>query len=271
MTALNPSPGAGEPVPPSVPPENPPAVAATAPASASRLSRWGLILVLGLLAGLAAWLVGERTYNFARPSLAASENYRDSTALNKEMPRVCAINGALSFGALGGLLGLAMGLAGGLVGGSPVRAAIAALIGLILGVAAGALPSLVLMPWYWEHRGDDPATLDLMVPLMLHLGLWSGAGLAAGLAYGIGSCGDRKVRIIQAALGGLIGALVGICFFEVVAAILLPFDYTANPFAETSRARFFARVAVTLFVALGVLNAYPRPRRRKAEARPQLA
>src|SRR6516165_4403047 len=75
---------------------------------------WILLLSLSMLAGVAAWLVGERTMVYAKLSRAAAENYRDSTALNAEMPGVRATNGALSFGALGGLLGLTLGGAGGL-------------------------------------------------------------------------------------------------------------------------------------------------------------
>src|SRR5262245_45870049 len=169
---------------------------------------WLLVTTLALLAAAGAWAAGERTFDYFKASLAASENYRDQTGLNREMPGVNARNGALTYGVLGGLLGLALGAAGGLTGRSAGRAVLGAVAGLILGAAAGALPSFAVMPWHWRHRNDDPATLDLFVPLLIHLALWSGAGLAAGLAFGIGSQGSKPTRLIEAALAGLMGAML---------------------------------------------------------------
>jgi hypothetical protein len=210
-----------------------------------------------MLAAVAAWLAGERTYNFFRASLAASENFRDPTGLNQEMPGVNARNGALTYGALGGLLGLALGLAGGLVGRSPGRAALGAVAGLILGTAAGALPSLVIMPWQWAHRNDDPASLDLLAPLLIHLGLWSAVGLAAGLAFGIGSQLSRPVRVLEAALAGLVGAMVGTFVYEIVGAFLFPADHTVDPFPGTSGMRLLARLCIAGFVGLGAIRSLP--------------
>jgi hypothetical protein len=218
---------------------------------------WIPILGLALLAGVAAWLVGEFTFNYFRPSLAASENYRSSAALNREMIVVSARNGAVTFGLLGGLLGLAMGIAGGVIRRSSSEALLGALAGLILGTAAGALPALAIMPWQWRHRNDDPSTTYLLVPLLLHLGLWSGVGLAAGLAFGVGSGGSKPFRLFEAALAGLAGAMLGTFVFEMVGAFLFPMERTADPFSASSGTRLLARLCVAGFVGLGVIRSLP--------------
>jgi hypothetical protein len=225
------------------------------------------ILGLALLAGIAAWLVGESTLNYFQTSKAA-ENIRDPTILNQEMPRVSSLNGAVGFGLFGALLGLAMGLAGGLARRSLGGAVIGAAAGLVLGTAAGALPSFAVMPWHWQHRNDDPGSLELMVPLMVHLCLWSGIGLAAGLAFGIGSSrGFQPTRLFESALVGLVGAMLGTFIFEVGGAFLFPLARTASPFSDTSGTRLLARLCVAGFVGLGALRALP-PNPARSENHP---
>jgi hypothetical protein len=105
-----------------------------------------LVMGIAMLAGVAAWLVGEYTLDYFMPSRAAAENFRDSSALNREMPGVNALNGAVNLGTFGGLLGLALGIAGGLSRRSSTGAEAGAVAGWILGIVAGALPSLVVLP-----------------------------------------------------------------------------------------------------------------------------
>jgi hypothetical protein len=210
-----------------------------------------------MLAGVAAWLVGESTFDYFKPSEAAAENYRDASALNREMLGVRARNGALTFGVLGGLLGLALGLAGGISRRSSHGALMGAVTGLILGTAAGALPSFGVMPWQWRHRNDDPSTTQLLMPLLVHIGLWSGVGLAAGLAFGIGSRGFTPSRLFEAALAGLVGAIVGTFVFEMMGALLFPLDHTADPFSETPSTRLLARLCVAVFVGLAAVRSFP--------------
>jgi hypothetical protein len=221
-------------------------------------------MILALLAGFAAWFVGERTMDISKPSKAAAANYRDPGPLNKEMPMVNSVNGALTFGALGTLLGLAMGVGGGLCRRSVQSAALGAVVGLILGAAAGALPSFLVMPWQWRHRNDDPASIDLMVPMMVHFALWGAVGLAAGIAFAVGSSGPKPVRIFEAALAGLIGAMIGTFIYEVVGATLFPFEHTTSPFSDTIGTRLFARLCLALFVALGVIRAIPPAHNQEA-------
>src|SRR5206468_957345 len=93
----------------------------TSPSVRRSLLLQGVVLGLALMAGVAAWLMGERTYQYAKLSKAAAENHQNPALLNTEMPGVMAVNGALTFGVLGAVLGLAMGLAGGLGGGPRAR------------------------------------------------------------------------------------------------------------------------------------------------------
>jgi hypothetical protein len=217
---------------------------------------WLVVMGLALVAGGCAWLSGEFTLDYFKPTKQASENYRDPSALNREMLGVSARNGALAFGPLGGFLGLALGLAGGISRRSVWGALLGAFAGLILGAVAGALPSFWVMPWVWAHRNDDPSTTELLIPMLVHIGLWSGAGLAAGLAFGIGS-GFKPFRLFQAAFAGLIAAMIGVFVFELGAASLFPLDRTADPFSDTSRTRLLARLCVAAFVGLGAFFSIP--------------
>jgi hypothetical protein len=138
-------------------------------------------------------------------------------------------------------------------------------VGLILGTAAGALPSFAVMPWQWRHRNDDPSTTELLVPLMIHLALWSGVGLAAGLAFGIGSSTGKPSRILEAALAGLVGAMLGTFVFEMVGAFVFPMEATASPFSETPGTRLLARLCLAGFVGLAAIRCIPPTRTRNVQ------
>jgi hypothetical protein len=221
------------------------------------LRNWAVILGLALLAAIASWLWGEVLLDYFKPSEKAAAERYSFIALNREMARANALNGALSFGALGGFLGLALGLAGGLTRSSPRSAVMGAIVGLVVGELAGALPSFGLMPFQWRHRNDDPNNAMLLMPLLIHLGLWSGVGLASGLAFGVGRYGLQPSRLIEAALAGLAGAFLGTFVFEMLGALLMPTAETTKPFAEVALARLLARICIALFVALGAIRSLP--------------
>jgi hypothetical protein len=214
--------------------------------------------VLALLAGGGAWLWGESVFDYFKPSEAAASQRYAFAALNREMARTSGLNGALAFGGLGAFLGLALGLAGGLCRSSTKSALVGAIVGFVLGGLAGALPSFGLMPYQWKHRNDDPSGTQLLTPLLIHSGLWAGTGFAAGLAFGLATYGLKGTRIVEAALAGLVGAMLGTLVFELAGALAFPGARTANPFAETGQARLMARLCVALFVALGAIFALPR-------------
>ena len=143
-----------------------------------------------------------------------------------------------------------------------------AIVGLVVGGLAGALPSFGLMPFQWKHRNDDPNNATLLMPLLIHLGLWAGVGLASGLAFGVGRYGLKRSRLIEAALAGLVGAFLGTFVFEMLGALLMPTAETTKPIAEAALARLLARICVALFVALGAIRTLP-PAIKRCQSTPQ--
>lgn len=247
----------------------PPHDDAPAPAPASRslsTAAWLGTLAAALLAGAAAWPVCETFHKYYQPSEEAASQAYDFRQLNKEIAETNAQNGTIVFGAFGALLGLFLGLAGGLTRRSASAAIVAALVGAILGGIVGALPPMGIMPWHWANKDDDPATLSLTRPLMIHAGLWVGLGLTAGLAYGLGRFGGKAKPVFESALGGLVGAAVGTFVYEVAGAMLFPLARTADPIAAEPIPRLLALLCVSGFVGLGILLALRPVAERKPKA-----
>lgn len=255
-------------------PSDAPSPSSASPSHAHRAlstpARLGTIAA-ALLAALATWPVFEAFHEYFQPSEEAAAQAYDFRQLNIEEAQTNSWNGAIVFGTLGGLLGLALGVAGGLTRRSGRAAAAGAAVGLVLGGVAGALPPLGVMPYHWMNRGDDPATLSLARPLMMHAALFCALGLTAGLAYGVGRFGGRFPALAEAALGGLVGAAIGTFVYEMTAAILFPLARTADPIAIDPMARGFAVLCVSGFVALGILLALRPTVGRKPKAPPLAA
>jgi len=217
-----------------------------------------MVIGLAIVAGVAAWAVGEAGLDHFQPSAAAASQAYSFAAVNKETERTNALNGAMIFGAFGGLLGLAMGLGGGLARRSAAGAIVGGIIGLLLGAAAGALPAFILMPWQWRHRNDDPSATQILVPLLLHFGLWAGLGLTAGIAFSVGNGRFKGLRLLEAGVAGLAGAMLGTFIFEMIGAILFPLGGTLLPISATPETRLIARLCVAVFVALGAIRCLPK-------------
>src|SRR5262249_3452312 len=100
---------------------------------------------------------------------------------------------------------------------------------------------------------------DLLVPLLTHLALWSGTGLAAGLAFGIGSHMTPRSRLIGAALAGLAGAVLGTIVFDLGGAVLFPMVRTVDPFSLSAEARLMARLCLAGCVGLVAALSLPAP------------
>jgi len=226
--------------------------------------RWTRTLVAGVVAGLVAWLGGEACLNRIKPPRHAvnSKGLVLNITDRREVAVADAKNAGLAFAFLGASLGAGLGVAGGLARRSDRAAAAAALLGLIVGAAGGAGMSLALLPPYndYKARHPDEAARDLILPLLVHAGIWSAVGALGGLAYGLG-LGVRRwlPRIV---LGGLAGAALGTMAYELIGAVAFPAAQTTQFVSATWPTRLFARLAVTILAAAGVALAASEPNKR---------
>jgi len=226
-----------------------------------------MALGAGILAGLISWLLGEVSLNAFRPPLETQHvmgqvimkaRFEDQSAADFK-------NAILAFGVLGGVLGLVLGMAGGLARKSTRAGVRAAAAGLVLGSLMGVGASLVLLPVYFRalDREQEELSRDLILPLMVHGGIWAATGLAGGLAFGIGLEVGRT-RIVNAGLGGLIGAALGAALYIVIGAAAFPGYTTTSPLSVTWETRLLARLLVATLAAVIAATAVNRPIRRPA-------
>ncbi len=216
------------------------------------------------MAGLLSWLGGEECLELIKPPRHSvnSKGLTLRVTSRREEAAVVAKNAGLAFLLLGAALGGALGAAGGLSRRSRRAAVQAAWIGGVMGVVAAAGMSLALLPAYnaYQRRYPDEASRDLVLPLLVHAGIWSALGAAGGLALGVG-LGERA-RIPRIALGGFLGAAVGAAAYEVIGAFF-PAARTAQFVSATWETRLLARLVVTLLAsagaAIGVSSPYAQP------------
>ena len=140
------------------------------------------------------------------------------------------------------VLGLAGGLARRKASGGLVRHRWRA-----AGATAAAGGRTGLLPVYF--RNVDPQGNELTYPLLTHGGIWAAAGVAAGLALGLGAGGQG--RWIRCAVGGLLGGVFAAMFYDLIGAVVFPLDKTSQPVSHTAVTRLFAQFSVAVFVAGG--------------------
>lgn len=249
----SPEPVSTSPLDPAAPSTSTPSAAP--PDNSSRMLTYAV--VFGLLAGVIAWIGGEMFFGKFDPTLTLEASL-DGTMLGMQ-DAADTRTSALLYGILGGTIGLVLGIAGGLARPSTRSAVIAGIVGLVVGGTGGYLVSLGVVPHH--HRHYDPDSEDLLLPLMIHGAIWATAGVAGGLAFGLGLGAHRRLPAII--LGGLVGALLGTAFYEVIGAIAFPLANTVEPMAQQSGARFLACAAVALGTALGAWAALQPPRPKK--------
>lgn len=212
-------------------------------------SLWAGALTAALLAGLGSWLVGERFSGYYKPSHEAASQPYSFTALRAEKLVADSRNTAIAYGSLGVLLGVGLGLAGGLARRANLAALAAAAGGGLLGGVAGVGLSYALVPVYL--REVDPVQPTLLLPLMIHGGIWTAIGAASGLAFGLGRGGWS--RIFRATLGGAVGAMLGTVAFVVLQAVAFPLHQNEELLGPTPALRLAAVLCVALSVAAGVV------------------
>src|SRR5262245_32343845 len=214
---------------------------------------WGWALGAALLAGLAAWLVGEGTVEVFRPKLQTMMTMMGPMegATNAERARAASWNAALAYTLLGAFLGLAMGLAAGLARKSPRAAFVAGAVGLALGAILALVSSLALQPLYYRSIEQDPLQQSLTMPMLVHAGIWATVGAAGGIALGLG-LGSHPRRFALIVLGGLVGAVLAAVTFEMIGALLLSREAeTTRPVSLTWSSRLLACLLVALLASAG--------------------
>ncbi len=92
------------------------------------------------------------------------------------------------------------------------------------------------------------------IPDLCYLTLAHGApaavmGLAAGLGFGLAIGGRGRAGL--GAIGGVLGAILGVVGFEVACGMLLPPEQEALAIPETAGLRATAAIVTCLAVALG--------------------
>lgn len=229
--------------------------------------RWTVTLVAGVVAGLVAWLGGEACLNRIKPPRhpVNSKGLVLNLTDRRELAIADAKNAGLAFAFLGASLGVGLGVAGGLARRSVRAATTAGLLGLILGAAGGAGMSLALLPPYNNYKAQHPdeAARDVILPLLVHAGIWSAAGASGGLAFGLG-LGVRR-GLPRIVLGGLAGAALGAFVYELIGAVAFPAAQTTQFVSATGPTRLLARLAVTILAAAGVALAAGEPDSRPGQ------
>lgn len=234
-----------------------PAPRQTDGAERSRRAR-RLLAMGGVIAGLAAFLIGEATFELipaevlpvptTGPTVVAATAATQATADVK--------NAALAFAGLGGCLGLCLGLGGGLARRSGGAAAAAGLLGLLLGAAMGAGVTLATLRWFLEAQPLYP-DYDMLFTMGMHGLTWGLPAAAAGLAFAVGLGSGERRLLVLAPVAGVVGAMLGAVAFDVVGTLLLPLGNTGDPIPAAWPARLAARLAVALGTVATMILAIP--------------
>ena len=197
-------------------------------------------------AGAPRGTAGMSPYGADRAANAYKEEYTT---------RAIAISGG-AVGAMFGLaFGLALGLAPGASGRSWVRAVVASGFGATLCGAAGWLATWALVPLFYKARADNPGSTLAIASLLLIRGVPRMiAGLAGGLTLGV-ALGGGGPRLFRGALGGMIGAAIGVALVvvgdELIALLASQPDIATSPILRSPARRVAAILAVTLPSAAG--------------------
>jgi hypothetical protein len=231
-------------MPPDVPEASPPT---TSPAVAP--VGWGQTLIAGTLAGLLAWAGGEWIERANSVRIVSEFEVAGAQQFAQRGAAILA-KATLSYGLLGTLLGLALGLVGGAARRSARGAIAGAVAGAILGGIAGAVTARLAVAIFLRNE-DTTVSDQILLPLLTHGAIGSALGAAGGLAMAIGLAGPRR-RLLHAAFGGLLGAVVATFFYELIGGLAFPLEQTGQPISSGVGSRLFARLVVAILVAAGV-------------------
>ncbi len=211
-----------------------------------------LYLLGAAAAGFAGWKIGETNREYAKVPLEISSKAYQFAELNAETIRVNSINGSLVNGGLGLCLAVGIVLTTRLATRGQCSPAIQSIVAFAAVVALSAAPSFLMMPASAAAADADPGSLDLTMPLLIHLGLWAPIGAGIGLLFGV--MRNRSIAgTIESTLAGTVGATLGTVVFEFLGAIAMPTDKTNEPMPGTERARLAAAMCVSMGIMLSLL------------------
>jgi hypothetical protein len=218
-------------------------------------ARW-LVALAGLVAGLAAFGIGEATYKII-PARRVALNTLGTITQNVTPETQSAAevrNAALAFAVLGGCLGGCLGMAGGLARRSGWATAAAGLLGLLLAVGLAGGVSLGTLKAFGNARVTY-SEYDMPLSMAMHGLIWGLSGAAAGLAFAVGMGGRRLLATAPGA--GFAGAVLGAIAFDLIGAGLFPMADTGDPVSITWGSRLTARLLVALATAAGIILILP--------------
>jgi hypothetical protein len=217
-----------------------------------------LIAVSGIVAGLAAFGIGEATSELIPPDTVKFDFFGATRAqVTRDTPRVVARMAALAFGVLGVSLGGCLGIAGGLARRSAAGSVAGGLCGAILGGLFGAVGALGSLPFSMQLRIQHPNN-DLVIGILLHGMTWGLLGAVSGLAFAIG-LGQPRLAV-RAVVAGLVGAVVGSVAFDLIGGFAFPLAKTDSAISLTWPSRLLARLMVSALTAAVIALLLPAPR-----------
>jgi hypothetical protein len=226
-----------------------------------------------LISGFVGWLGGEKTNHYFKPILepipdtgGMSPYFRSSLMAEQELrkrPAAEAKNTALAYGLLGAALGGTLGLAGGLARRNARAGVLAACSGLVIGGLAGAgLSEALVLGVFYPNLTPETG---LLMPFLVHSGIWAAVGAAGGIALGLG-LGNHRL-LARAALGGLVGAIVGALVFEIFNAMEFAVIRVEAPIPGHPAARLAAHLCTATAVAAGAVLGVSEAKSRNRSVR----
>ncbi len=247
--------------------DHPGPVVGTTDGTADRLNRarW-LVALAGLVAGLAAFGIGEATYKIipARRIMLNTMGTIAPAVTAEHQTAADVRNAALAFAVLGGCLGGCLGLAGGLARRSGGAAAAAGLLGLLLAAGLAGGVSLGTLKTFGDARVIY-SDYDMPLSMAMHGLIWGLSGAAAGLAFGVGM--GRRRLLATAPAAGFAGAVLGAIAFDLIGAGLFPMADTGDPVSITWASRLTARLLVALATAAVIILVLPAGQRSPSSTR----
>lgn len=215
------------------------------------------MIAAGVVAGLAAFALGEATYKIIPARRVALNTMGTiSQAVTAETQTAADVrNAALAFALQGALLGGLLGAAGGIARRSTAATITAGALGAILAAGLAAGLAFVSLRAFSDARVNH-SDYDLALSILMHGTIWGLTGAMAGLALAVGLGGGPR-HLAVGVLLGFLGAALGALAFDILGTGLFPLAETGEPVSITWPSRLTARllVAVTTAVVLSGLPA----------------